>query len=290
MMKPTIAIAGCGKVGTTFGNHLSGKGYAIKGISCRTLPSAQAAARLLNTANFSVTPWEITGDADVVFIATPDGKIQENCEEIAKHHGFKKGAIVFHCSGSQPSTILASAEKEGAITGSLHPLQSFASVKLTDNPFKGIIMAAEGAPLAMGIARNIAAELESVFIEIRTDAKTLYHASAVVASNYLVALIGFSFDLINEAGISEKDAMSVLRPLIKGTLDNIEKVGVVNALTGPIVRGDVSTVTRHLDQIRERQPGLVDMYKILGRYAVGLTKKRNELDPQKINELVDLLK
>lgn len=288
-MKPTIAIAGCGKVGTTFGNYLSDKGYTIKGISCRTLLSAQAAARVLKTENFSVTPWKITGDADIVFIATPDGKIQETCEEIATHNGFKKGSVVFHCSGSLPSTILASAEQCGAITASLHPLQSFASVKLAENPFKGIIMAGEGAQLAMEIAREIADELESVFIEIRTDAKTLYHASAVVASNYLVALIGFSFDLINEAGISEKDAMRVLKPLIKGTLDNIEKVGVVNALTGPIVRGDAATVSDHLEKITDRQPGLVDLYKTLGRYAVDLTKKRNELGSAKIKALINLL-
>ncbi len=290
MMKPSIAIAGCGKLGTTLGKHLSEKGYPLVGMSCLSATSCDAAADILNIKNVSQSAWDITGDADIVFITTPDGKIEGACNEIADHGGFRKGAIVLHCSGSLPSTILSSAKKCGAITGSAHPLQSFASARLSGNPFEGIIMAVEGEPEAIDMGKNIADDLGSVFIKILTESKTLYHASAVVASNYLVALVGFAFELIGKAGIAEKDAMSVLKPLITGTLTNIEKVGVVKALTGPIARGDIETVDSHLGEIRKQLPGLVDMYNILGKYTVGVAEKREELDPDQIQGLLDALK
>lgn len=288
-MKPSIAIAGCGKVGATLGFYLTEKGYAVTGISCRTQESAQAAARILKTDHYGIHPWDITAEADVIFIGTPDARIEETCDAIAQNGGFKRGAVVFHLSGSLPSTILLAAKKCGVETGSLHPLQSFAAIDLVGKPFKGIIMAAEGSPKALRTAREVAQDLESTFIEIKTEAKTLYHAAAVVASNYLVALLGFAFDLLNEAGIPEPEAMMVLKPLINGTLANIEKKGVVKALTGPIVRGDLITVRSHLAQIKERVPELSDLYKILGRYAVGLTQKRGELDASKISGLRELL-
>ena len=226
MMKPTIAIAGCGRLGTTLAKHLSGKGYDLLGISCRSEASLKTASELLNVKNASISAWEITKDADIVFITTPDGKIEETCKTIASNNGFKEKAIVLHCSGSLPSTILLTAGDRGATIGSVHPLQSFASPKLSGNPFDGIIMAVEGEKEAIETGRVLAKDLGAVFIKILTESKTLYHASAVVASNYLVTLMGFAFDLIGKAGISENDAMKVLKPLITGTLANIENVGV----------------------------------------------------------------
>lgn len=288
-MKLSIAIAGCGKVGTTLGHHLQRKNFVLQGIACRSAASAEKAAQILNVHHHSVNPWDVTGSADIVFITTPDDAIADTCKAIADHNGFKKNAFVLHCSGSLPSTILAPARKCGAITGSLHPLQSFAQTTVNDNPFQGIIMAAEGDPEAVALSRQIADTLAAVFIEIKTDAKTLYHASAVVASNYLVSLIGFAFDLIEEAGISSKDAMMVLNPLIMGTLNNIDRVGVVKALTGPIVRGDAATIQNHLKKITEARPDLVSMYKVLGQYALSLTEKKGSLDPKRIEALSTLL-
>lgn len=287
-MKPTIAIAGCGRLGTTLGKHLPGKGYELLGISCRSEASLKTAAEVLKIEKTSLSAWEITKDADIVFITTPDGKIEATCKKIAENNGYKKNAIVLHCSGSLPSTILSSAEDKGAVTGSVHPLQSFASPKLSGNPFDGIVMAVEGSPEAIEAGRILARDLGAVFIKILTESKTLYHASAVVASNYLVTLIGFAFDLIEKAGISGSDAMKVLNPLITGTLKNIENVGVTKALTGPIARGDVETISSHLSEIRRKLPEHVDIYNVLGKYTVDIARERGELDAGQIKSLLDV--
>ncbi len=264
MMKPTVAIVGCGRVGTNLGLFLSRAGYPLVGLAGRHGDSVRKAGEIIGMDRVGTTAWEMTPAADVVFITTPDGVIRETCDAIARHGGFRKNGVVLHCSGAHPSTILDAARACGAVCGSMHPLQSFASVQGGTNPFKGIIAALEGEPAAVQTARRMATDLGATCYTIETDAKVLYHASAVVASNYLVALLDFAFGLLGRAGITGSDAMTVLGPLIRGTLANVEKVGIPKALTGPIARGDVETVQRHLDEIGSRAPESLSLYKALG--------------------------
>jgi len=271
-MKPSFVIVGCGKVGTILAKQMKSSGYQLIGLASRSLSSAQKAADETKTKLFSDIPWEVTTAADIVFITTPDGIIQEASRKIAENNGFKQNAVVLHCSGALPSTILAPAKTCGASIGSMHPLQSFASSESDTNPFKGIIAAIEGEENAIHIARQIAADLGSISLTIKTDGKTLYHAAAVVASNYLVALQDLAFKLLQISGIPEKSAFQVLGPLISGTLSNIEKVGTVKALTGPIVRGDSETVKKHVDEIGSMAPELLTLYRTKGRHTVNIAK------------------
>ncbi len=268
-MRPSFAIVGCGRVGTAFGKHLTDVGYRLSGLSCKTKESVKKAAEKFGIKNFSQTSWEITKDADIVFITTPDGVITQVCDQIAQKKGFGSNSIVLHCSGAHPSTILSSAKQCNASIGSMHPLQSF-SAESSGNTFKGIIVSTEGDAAAVNAARKMATDLESTLLTIKTEAKILYHAAAVVASNYLVTVQDLALKLIKEAGVSNEDAFKVLNPLIQGTLSNIENVGAIKALTGPIARGDVETVERHIGKIREKTPNMLDLYKILGRYTVDI--------------------
>jgi len=135
----------------------------------------------------------------------------------------------------------------------------------------------------------MAEDLGSICLTIKTEAKTLYHASAVVASNYLVTLQDLALRLIGEAGLSGDDAFKVLNPLIKGTLSNIENVGAIKALTGPIARGDIETITRHLDEIGEKTPNLLLLYKILGQYTVDIALAGGTISDSEANELKKVL-
>ncbi|MBW1941112.1 MAG: DUF2520 domain-containing protein [Deltaproteobacteria bacterium] len=269
-MKPSFAIAGCGKVGTALGKVLISQGYRLTGLSCKNASSAQKAARILGTNHFSTVAWEITEHSDIVFISTPDSVIQETCFNIAQHKGFSQNTVVLHCSGALPSTILSAAKTCGAFTGSMHPLQSFADSKTDGNPFAGIVVSVEGDEKAVNTAREIVKDLGADFAGIKTESKILYHAAAVAASNYLVTLLDLAFNLIEEAGIARKDAFKILKPLVEGTLDNIEKAGIPAALTGPIARGDIETVTRHLDEIGQKKPELLSLYRTLGLHTIDI--------------------
>lgn len=276
-MKPSFAIVGCGKVGTALAVQLKACRYSPVSVISKSTVSAQALARKLGLENAESSPGQIMAEADIVFITTPDGEIQGACSQIALENGFKKGAIVLHCSGALPSTILETARDRQAAIGSLHPLQSFATIDMAKSPFEGIVISVEGDPAAVETGKKIASDLKAICFVINTEAKTLYHAAAVVASNYLVTLQGFAFALLKEAGIASKDAYRVLAPLIQGTLANIEKVGIEKALTGPIVRGDAATVQKHLEAIQQQVPELEALYKMLGRYTVPIARASSSL-------------
>lgn len=276
-------------MGTNLGRFLSQRGYPLVGVAGRNLESVRTTADIININVFSDKPWEITACADVVFITTSDSAIEETCREIIAHGGLKENGVVFHCSGSLPSTVLGSEKRNDIHTGSFHPLQSFASLKTKANPFRDIVTTAEGDEIAVDIAREIAEDLGAVCFEIKTGEKALYHAAAVVASNYLVSLLDLSFQLISKAGITGSDTVRVLYPLIKGTLANIENVGIPGALTGPISRGDAETIADHLNRMEETLPELVSLYKGLGRHTVEIAKKRGSIGEDGAEELKDLL-
>jgi predicted short-subunit dehydrogenase-like oxidoreductase (DUF2520 family) len=276
-MKPTIAIVGCGRVGTALATFLTGRGYSIVGVASLHLTSAQRLAGRCGISEATDRPWEITARADVVFLTTPDGVIETVCESIARQNGFSADTVVLHCSGAHASTILISAVPCGASIGSMHPLQSFASIEFTDNPFRGIRIAIEGDASAVLAADRMARDLEASPLQIITAGKPLYHASAVVASNFLVTLMGVALRLIQQAGVPSDESFSVLKPLIDGTLANIDRVGVHQALTGPVVRGDVQTVESHIQSIQETMPELLPFYHCLVRYTAMQAAEGNRI-------------
>lgn len=277
-MKPQIAIVGCGRVGTALAVWLHRAGYPVCGLASRRLESVQAVAGLIGPRLCSQEPQAVTAEADVVFITTPDGVIETVCRQIAAAGGFRAGSVVFHCSGALPSTILAPARQSGAWIGSLHPLQSFAAPALDRNPFAGIIVSVEGDGPAIETAEALAADLNAHPQQILTEAKTLYHAAAVVASNYLVTLLDLAFSLLRRAGVSPRDAHGVLRPLIDGTLANVARIGPPAALTGPVARGDAETVAHHLAAIAAKNPESLALYRALGIATVKVAEAGGHLD------------
>jgi len=290
-MKPrTFAIIGCGKLGVTLAWHLARIGYEPAGFASRRSASAHAAAENAGGGRVCRDAWDATADADVVFITTPDAIIGSVAERLAAQEGLKRGAVVLHCSGALSSTILAAVHLCGAHAGSLHPLQSFAAPTFPDNPFRGIIMAGEGDDEALALAREVASGLQAEFLSIGTETKTLYHAAAVVASNYLVTLLAASTRLLEGSGIAHEETLKVLLPLVRGTLNNIEKQGLGDALTGPIARGDKGTVESHCHKIRQALPDLLPFYQMLGTYTLPLAKARGDVDAAGLRDLAALFK
>lgn len=288
-MKPSVAIVGCGTVGTALGRLLSRSGYVVTGVATRSLDTAGKAAQKVGARHFSDSPWEVSKDARIVFLTTPDDVIESTCADIAGHGGFHRGSVVVHCSGALCSDILSPARDCQAMIASIHPLQSFASVEQAEQILPGSYWAVEGDRPALVIVRRVIEDLGGICLEIGSDKKTLYHAAAVVASNYLVALLDVALALNRQAGMPPDVSFKALLPLIEGTLKNIGAKGIPEALTGPIARGDVKTVKAHLKAIGGCSGELALIYKILGRYTVGLAKAKGSLTRKAAHELVSLL-
>lgn len=277
-MKPGFSIIGCGRVGCALAKHLAAAGYRPCGFYSRSIASARRAAMLAGAEEKAFfDPKEAVPDAGVIFITTPDSAIGDAAQNLANRGGIQKGVLILHCSGALPSTELDCLNPQGVLTATMHPLQSFASSNMPGNPFAGIMMAVEGTAGGVETAKTIAKALGAIPFEIRTDGKILYHAAAVLASNYLVALMDAAISLMSQAGVDESRAFSILKPLVSGTLANIETSGTVNALTGPIARGDVKTVERHVAQIREKSLDVLRLYEELGRHTIGVARKKGFL-------------
>ena len=289
-MKPNIAIIGCGKVGTSLAFFLSEAGYRIVGLYSKTRASAENTARLIDGPEPARFPCDVTRTADVVLITTPDDVIADACQVIAGHDGFGENNAVLHCSGALPSTILAPAREAGAVAASMHPLQSFAAARTDINPFEGINMAVEGDGPAVALASRMALDLGANVHAIKTEGKTLYHAAAVTASNYLVTILDLALKMLQAAGMEPAVGFSILKPLIDGTLNNIEKIGIPEALTGPIARGDVDTVAAHIEHIVAQVPELKTLYCQLGIDTAGVARAKGSIDDAGVKDFLELLK
>ena len=286
-----FCVIGCGRLGISLAVFLSKQGFIPKAFSSKSYDSAQKALEFAGMGQVYEKLVDAVKTCDLVFITTPDTIIESVCENIAKENGFNSDSFVYHLSGALSSDILVSAKKMGASTGSIHPLQAFAPYEQGQkSPFKGINISIEGDDKAVEFGKEIVNALKANSFTIPTHAKTVYHASAVVASNYLVTLEHFALELLKQAGLSEQDAYEILEPLIMGTLNNIKARGSINALTGPVARGDDEIVLRHLSDIDKKLPQFSRLYRLLGQYTLDIADRRGEISDDAKQKLAGLFK
>src|SRR3954447_10458024 len=254
-----LGFIGTGKVGTALGSLLRAKGVQIAGVSGRDITGARRmalAAGLPRDAAMSRAA--MLAHASIVFLTVPDDAIGALGAEIAAEGGWRKGQGVVHCSGALPSSVLEPAREMGALVASFHPLQTFASLEAAIANMPRSTFAIEGdAPLVAQL--DVLADLlGGTTVHLEASEKTLYHAAAAIASNYTVTLAALASDLLVREGIAPdvSTALRFLLPLMRGTIDNLEALGVPGALTGPLARGDAGTVSRHLQALQQREPDL----------------------------------
>lgn len=288
-VSPRFAIVGAGKVGTALASLLSQAGYAFVGAASRSLRSAESLTQAVGRGEATADAAFLTSRADLVFITTPDDAIKPVCDNLAARGAFRAGSIVAHCSGAHSSALLESARAGGAHVASLHPLQTFATVEQATGTLAGSYCCIEGDAEAVRVLQDVARAIRAKVMVIPTGAKVLYHAAAVVACNYLVALENAALKLDLAAGIDAAQALRSLLPLIKATVSNLERVGVAQSLTGPVARGDVATVRGHLEAIGSHVPHLLPVYKALGREAVEIALARGSLTPEQADQLLGML-
>jgi predicted short-subunit dehydrogenase-like oxidoreductase (DUF2520 family) len=282
----SIGFIGAGKVGSSLAINLSEAGYHVAVVADR---DNDAAARLAETIEGSTpvhSAQEAADRADFVFITTPDDKIGPVCDTVQ----WKQGQSVVHCSGAASIDVLASAAGQGASTGSFHPCQAFASSAEALKNIPGSTFAIEAdIPLA-GILENIAIDLGCEYIRLGPGVKALYHAAAVLVSNYVVTLLKISTDFFKEMGVERDSAVKILMPLMKGNLFNIEQLGIPKCLTGPIARGDTGTIEKHAQSILERSPENLGLYAELGLMTLPIAIEKGGLSEKAETKLKRLFR
>ncbi|HEY7066912.1 MAG TPA: DUF2520 domain-containing protein [Chloroflexota bacterium] len=270
-----IGIVGAGRAGGALGRALAAAGWPVVAVASRTPASATRLAGALPGARAVASAQAVANAADLVFLTVPDAAIAEVAAAVA----WREDQAVVHTSGVDSLGPLARARAAGALVGSLHPLQTFgpepAAAPLA--PFAGITCALEGDAALLPRLEALVAALGARPLRLPPEAKPLYHAAAVVASNYLVTLLHLAAALWESFGADERAATAALLPLVQGAVDNVAAMGPGRALTGPIARGDVATIEKHLAAIARAQPALLAPYRALAAATLDLARGEGSL-------------
>ncbi len=295
-----LCVIGAGRVGTTVSYTLAEKelpNIRLKVISSRSMESLNRAKKILGSKAddviFTRENHKAVALANCILICTPDDVINSVCSDIFKEKSKDfKNYYAIHFSGSKSLEVLNSARAAGAEIASIHPLKSFASIQEAIKSLPGTVFgitysSAESKKMAEFLVKSLGGEI----IEVENNKKTLYHAAACVASNYLVTLINYAVLIHKKMGIKPEDSLKGLMGLVEGTVSNIKKMGTEKSLTGPIARGDVGTIKEHINSFNEFfSKEDAALYRMMGIETSKIAHQNKWIKESTVEELKEILK
>lgn len=285
MMKPCLGIIGAGKVGTTLARLLAQQGYAVTAIYSRQPENARRLADLVH-AHSVISPAEVVTQADLTLLTVSDDAITPIVTQLADLKLEGKGVI--HCAGALGAEVLSPLAQQGAMVGSLHPVFPFSDVEGAMAQLAGASFALESdSPVLQQWLSEIVAALAGHVVVIPAGSKRLYHAALALSSNYTVTLYALAQSLITDLGADPVAVKRMLDSLLAGTLQNLQQAQTpADALTGPLVRGDVTTIAGHLQQLDQTAPKIAAVYRLLAQLSYPLLAARG-VDLADITTLVE---
>jgi predicted short-subunit dehydrogenase-like oxidoreductase (DUF2520 family) len=268
-----LTVIGGGHVGGVLGRLLAARaGFTVTDVLARSASSAQTAAGFIG-AGRALDDYGALAAADIYMLSVTDDQIAPACEALAAAVPMR-GAVVFHCSGALASDRLQAARDAGAYVASVHPIRSFADMEAVAAAFDGTFCGVEGDAPALAVLLPALAAIGARAVQIDASAKTVYHAAAVFASNYLVTVLDAALRAYQAAGIPEDVARELTRPLASESMQNVFRLGAAPALSGPIARGDMATVKRQQDAVSAWDAATGQLYEALVPPTVALAARK----------------
>jgi len=282
-----FSVIGAGRLGTSLAAGLIKKGWTLEAFADRIPAAARESVHIVGQGTATTDLGRAVRRTEVVFVCVPDDAIASVARLIARRTSAWPGRFVYHSSGLLAAAALDPLKKQGAMTGSLHPVQTFPRKDGTSRQFRGIYWDIEGSLEAVEFALGIVRDLGGHGILIDAQSKPLYHAACSLASNAFVSLERASAALLAKAGLGPAQAEAVLLPLVQGTLQGVKELGLAASLTGPISRGDLGTVRQHMAALTP-YPRQREIYVALAAQAVELLAGV-KLSPEKVRAWKRLL-
>jgi predicted short-subunit dehydrogenase-like oxidoreductase (DUF2520 family) len=282
--KITLGFIGAGRVGTGLATGFARAGHDVVAIASRSIASAQALAKRVPGAR-AVAPQEVADRADLVFLTVPDDAI----ETVASSVRWRAGCACVHCSGAADLDTLKKAIADGALAGGFHPLHMFGELGESDDALRGCAVALAGPDALVEKLERLARSLGARTLRLPEGGRALYHASANFSGAFVIALIQETIALWKKLGIAEGDALAALLPLLRGTVDNVERLGAAGGLGSAVARGDVGTIRRHLDVLAKEAPESLELYRLLSLRTIPLALAKGTLDARAAGEIAALL-
>jgi predicted short-subunit dehydrogenase-like oxidoreductase (DUF2520 family) len=270
--KKRVVIVGPGRLGSALATSLHDAGFIIDAIVARAQAKSRKKAAALAQLVGARTIVEITEMwADVVWFCVPDSDIASAAAALANKIPWQ-GKIALHSSGALTSDELSRLRKRGAAVASVHPLMTF--VEASRPGLAGVAFAVEGDSQAVRVARKMVRQLGGRAYPIRKQDKAAYHAWGTFASPLLTALLATTEQVARLAGVQGREARRRMIPILSQTLANYAKLGAARGFSGPIIRGDVDIVKRHL-RVLQASPAAREVYVALARAAVQYLPAKN---------------
>jgi len=264
--KPSIAIVGPGSLGRAFAESLRRAGYRIREVVAGESRASRAKAKELaaKTGARAATRKNAELDADIIWFCVPDREIGRAALNLGAVTTWK-GKVALHSSGVLGSDELEVLHARGEAVASAHPLMTFVSG--SQPTLAGVAFAIEGDPSAIRVVRAIVVALKGEAFSISKQKKAAYHAWGAFISPLLVAALATAEEVARAAGIDRTTARRRAQPILGQTLRNYAALGPAGAFSGPLRRGDVATIAKHL-QVLSKIPGAREVYMVLARVAL----------------------
>lgn len=263
-MTAGVFILGAGRAGRGLSRALRASGVRVTGLHGRRAerdPDAVTAGPIPDAAR----------EAGTLLVAVRDGQLDEALGELARAQ-LAPGAVVLHASGSADPPTLAALRAAGHPCGTFHPLVPLADPARAAELFRGAWIGTDGDSDAVTVATAMAARLGAHVLRIPAGEKAVYHAAAVIASNFPTVLAAVAVRLLGSIGMDERESWGAIRALMRGAVANLDTDAPARALTGPIARGDAETVEKHLAAL-VTHPDARELYAMLSLVAVELARE-----------------
>jgi predicted short-subunit dehydrogenase-like oxidoreductase (DUF2520 family) len=283
---PSVFIMGAGVVGTALAARLVRAAVPVIGLHGRQTELTDAARAISGVVASTGDIPDIISESDVIIISVRDERIREVADRLVKEKRLRPNQVVLHTSGANAAaTILAAVKPHVRAVGTLHPLVSFADPRVAVEQMREVAFGVEGDEPARAVAKRLVRALGSRAVFLDAANLPLYHAGAVLASNYVVALADMAARLLVTAGVPQEQALPTLIPLLSSVVHNLAQVGLPGALTGPVERGDVSSVEQHLRILEAKAPELLELYRLVGRDILRLAREKGKLEADAVKRL-----
>lgn len=271
--RPRIGFVGAGRAGTALGVAFSRAGWPVVAVASRDPARRERFTRLVPHSSGHVGATALPELVDLLFLTVPDDVVASLAPTIRLY----AGQAIVHTSGALPASALAAAQAAGTQAASFHPLVAFADVERAVAALAGATVALEGDAPLLDLLAELATSIGAHPVLLPPGGKPAYHAAAVLAAGGFIGLLDAIAELGRGAGLDEAGSLAIYGPLIRQGLANAQELGIAAALTGPLLRGDVGTVRGHLEAMRQRAPGALELYRAAARREIQLAEGRGEL-------------
>jgi predicted short-subunit dehydrogenase-like oxidoreductase (DUF2520 family) len=273
---PVVGIVGAGAVGTALGVALARAGWPVGAVASRDAARRERFRSLVPGARGFAEAAALLDEVELVILAVPDDVIPSLAGQLRMY----SGQAMVHTSGALGAEALAPAMAAGTQVGAFHPLVAFADTELAVAALHGATVAIEGDDQLVDLLARMAEALGANAVRLAPGTKAAYHAAAVLAAGGFIALLDAIAELGRVAGLDEAGSLSIYGRLAEQTLANARALGIARALTGPMTRGDVGTLERHLATLRAHAPAVLALYVAAAEREIALAEGRGVLAPE----------